>query len=133
VEPQHKTRRQFSKQFKAETVELIRSSGRSVPQVCRDLDLAESVVRRWLAQAEIDEGRREGLTTAEREELTKLRKEVRVLREERDILKKAAAFFAYMSTMGVPGGLARFFAAQVRLWLFSDAPPTGYLGPLGVI
>ncbi len=95
MEPQHKTRRQFSKQFKAETVELIRSSGRSVPQVCRDLDLAESVVRRWLAQAEIDEGRREGLTTAEREELTKLRKEVRVLREERDILKKAAAWASY--------------------------------------
>jgi len=98
VEPQQKTRRQFSKQFKAETVALIRSSGRSVPQVCRDLDLAESGVRRWLAQAEIDEGRREGLTTAEREELTKLRKEVRVLREERDILKKAAAFFARETT-----------------------------------
>ena len=94
VEPQHKTRRQFSKQFKAETVALIRTSGKSVPQVCRDLDLAESVVRRWLAQADIDEGRREGLTTAEREELSKLRKEVRVLREERDILKKAAAWFA---------------------------------------
>src|ERR1700687_1753355 len=98
VDPQHKTRRQFSKQFKAETVALIRSSGKSVPQVCRDLDLAESVVRRWLAQAEIDEGRREGLTTAEREELTKLRKEVRVLREERDILKKAAAYFARETT-----------------------------------
>jgi len=98
VEPQQKTRRQFSKQFKAETVALIRSSGRSVPQVCRDLDLAESGVRRWLAQAEIEEGRREGLTTAEREELTKLRKEVRVLREERDILKKAAAFFARETT-----------------------------------
>src|SRR3982074_320324 len=92
------TRRQFSKQFKAETVSLIRSSGKSVPQVCRDLDLAESVVRRWLAQAEIDEGRREGLTTAEREELGKLRKEVRVLREERDILKKAAAYFARETT-----------------------------------
>ena len=98
MEPQHKTRRQFSKQFKAETVVLIFSSGKSVPQVCRDLDLAESVVRRWLAQAEIDEGRREGLTTAEREELTKLRKEVRMLREERDILKKAAAYFARETT-----------------------------------
>ena len=98
MEPQHKTRRQFSKQFKAETVALIRSSGKSVPQVCRDLDLAESVVRRWLSQAEIDEGRREGLTTAEREELTRLRKEVRVLREERDILKRAAAYFARETT-----------------------------------
>ena len=98
MDPQHKTRRQFSRQFKSETVALIRSSGRSVPQVCRDLDLAESVVRRWLAQADIDDGRREGLTTAEREELTKLRRENRVLREERDILKKAAAFFARETT-----------------------------------
>ncbi len=83
-----KTRRRFSKQFKADTVALIRSSGKSVPQVCRDLDLTESVVRRWLAQADIDAGRREGLTTVEREELTKLRRENRVLREERDLLKK---------------------------------------------
>jgi transposase len=98
VDPQHKTRRLFSRQFKAETVALIRSSGRSVPQVCRDLDLAESVVRRWLAQADIDDGRRDGLTTAEREELTKLRRENRVLREERDILKKAAALFARETT-----------------------------------
>ena len=66
-----------SANFKSETVGLIRSSGKSIPQVCRDLDVAESVVRRWVAQAEIYEGRREGLTTAEREELTKLRKEVR--------------------------------------------------------
>jgi hypothetical protein len=52
---------------------------------------------------------------------------------ERDLLKKAATFFAYMSTMAAPCGLARFFAAQVRLWLFSDAPPTRHPGPLGVI
>jgi hypothetical protein len=57
--------------------------------VCRDLDLAEIVVRRWLAQVDIDAGRREGLTTAEREELTKLRRENRVSREERDILKSS--------------------------------------------
>jgi transposase len=98
VEPQRKSRRQFSKQFKAETVALIRSSGKSIPQVCRDLDLAESVVRRWVAQAEIDAGQREGLTTAERQELGQLRKEVRVLREEREILKKAASFFARETT-----------------------------------
>jgi transposase len=98
VDPQHKTRRQFSRQFKAETIALIRSSGKSVAQVCRDLDLAESVVRRWLAQAEIDDGRREGLTTVEREELTRLRRENRVLREEREILKKAATFFARETT-----------------------------------
>jgi transposase len=98
VHPERKTRRQFSKQFKAETVALIRTSGKSVGQICRELDLTETAVRRWLAQAEIDDGRREGLTTAEREELTKLRRENRVLREERDILKKAAAFFARETT-----------------------------------
>jgi transposase len=66
--------------------------------VCRDLDLTETAVRRWVAQAEIDAGRREGLTTAEREELTQLRKEVRVLRQERDLLAKATAFFAKETT-----------------------------------
>ena len=104
MDPERKTtRRQFSKQFKAETIALIRSSSKTVAQVCRDLDLAESAVRRWLAQAEIDEGQRAGLTTAERAELGQLRKEVRrkevrVLREERDILKKAAAYFARETT-----------------------------------
>jgi len=98
VDPEHKTRRVFSKQFKAETVALIRSSSKSIAQICRDLDLSESAVHRWLAQAEIDAGQREGLTTAERQELGKLRKEVRILREERDILKKAAAFFARETT-----------------------------------
>jgi transposase len=98
VDPEQKTRRQFSKQFKDETVALIRSSSKTIAQVCRDLDLAESAVRRWLAQAAIDDGQRDGLTTAEREELGKLRKEVRLLREERDILKKAAAYFARETT-----------------------------------
>jgi transposase len=62
--------------------------------VSRDLGLTETAVRRWVAQAEIDAGHRDGLTTAEREELSRLRKENRVLREERDILKRATIFFA---------------------------------------
>ncbi len=90
-------RRSFSKAFKAEVVELVRTSGKSVPEVCRDLDLTETAVRAWVRQAEIDDGQREGLTTSEREELARLRKENRVLREERDILKRATAFFASMS------------------------------------
>jgi transposase len=98
MQSERRHRRSFSQQYKAETVALIRNSGKSIAQVCRDLDLAESVVRRWVAQAEIDAGQREGLTTGEREELARLRKEVRVLREERDILKKAAAFFAKETT-----------------------------------
>ena len=93
-----RARRTFSTEFKAETVELIRSSGRSIGEVCRDLDLTETAVRRWVQQAEIDAGRRPGLTTAEREELARLRREVLVLREEREILKKAAAFFAKETT-----------------------------------
>jgi transposase len=92
VERRH--RRKFSPEFKARTVELVRSSGKPIAQVCRELDLTETAVRRWVAQAEIDEGRREGLASTEREELARLRKENRVLREEREILRKAAAFFA---------------------------------------
>ena len=76
----------------------MRTSGKSVGEVCRDLDLTETAVHGWLAQADIDEGRRDGLTTAEREELSRLRRENRVLRDERDILKKAAAFFAKETT-----------------------------------
>jgi transposase len=91
-------RRSFTPEFKAHTVELVRTSGKSVGEVCRDLDLTETAVRRWIAQADIDAGRRDGLTTAEREELSGLRRENRVLREERDILKKAAAFFAKETT-----------------------------------
>jgi transposase len=84
----------FTPQFKAETVALIRGSGKPIAQVCRDLGLSESTVQRWVAQAEIDAGQREGLTTAEREELSGLRRENRLLREERDVLAKAIAFFA---------------------------------------
>jgi transposase len=91
-------RRTFTPAFKARTIELVRTSGKSVAEVCRDLDLTETAVRRWVAQADIDAGRRDGLTTAEREELGRLRHENRVLREERDILKKAAAFFAKETT-----------------------------------
>src|SRR4026207_1845386 len=88
-----RARRRFSAEFKAETVELVRSSGKTVGQVCRGLDLTETAVRRWVQRAEIDAGKRPGLTTAERAELSELRRENRVLREEREILKKAAAFF----------------------------------------
>jgi transposase len=91
-------RRSFTPEFKAQTVELVRTSGKSIGEVCRDLDLTETAVRRWVAQADVDAGRRDGLTTAEREELTRLRRENRVLREEREILRKAAAFFAKETT-----------------------------------
>jgi transposase len=95
---ERRARRAFTPEFKARTVELIRSSGKSIPQVCRELDLTETSVRRWVAQVEIDAGERPGLTSDEREELARLRKENRILREEREILKKAAAFFATETT-----------------------------------
>jgi transposase len=87
-------RRSFSKEFKAEVVELARQPGNTAGSVARDLELTETAVREWVRQADVDSGRRDGLTTAEREELSRLRKENRVLREERDILKRATAFFA---------------------------------------
>ena len=94
MEREKRKRRSFSDEYKAQVVELCRTSGKTIAQVCRDLDLTETAVRRWVAQAEIDAGRRAGLTTEERAELAALRKENRVLREERDILKRATAFFA---------------------------------------
>jgi transposase len=91
---QRRRRRAFTTAFKAEVVELCRKGDRSVPDVARDLDLTESSVRRWVEQAEVDAGRKPGLTSSEHEELVQLRREVRMLREERDILKRATAFFA---------------------------------------
>lgn len=87
-------RRSFSPEFKARTVELIRTSGRSIGEVSADLDLTETAVRQWVRQADIDDGQREGLSTDEHEELVRLRRRVRTLEEEREILKKAATFFA---------------------------------------
>lgn len=89
-------RRKFSPEYKAEVVALIRTSGKSVGQVCRELDLTETAVRRWVDQDEVDSGRSStgALTSDEREELRKLRREISTLRMEREILKKATAFFA---------------------------------------
>ncbi len=94
MQRQRRPRRSFSREFKTEVVELVRSGGKSIPEVARDLDLTETAVRAWVRQADVDAGDRPGLSSAEREELARLRKENRVLREERDILKRATAFFA---------------------------------------
>ena len=89
-------RRRFTPEFKADTVRLIRESDKSIREVCKDLGLTETSVRKWVKQAEVDAGRGAlgELSTEEREELRRLRKENRVLKTEREILKKAAAFFA---------------------------------------
>jgi transposase len=93
-EQRKRPRRSFSDEYKAEVVELCRTSGKSISEVAADLGLTVSAVRRWVAQADIDAGRRPGMTSEEHSELVQLRKENRVLREERDILKRATVFFA---------------------------------------
>jgi len=93
--PNRRPRRQFDDDFKAQAVRLVLDEGKTVAGVARDLDLTETALREWVKRAEADRTNgRTGLTTAEREELARLRKENRELRTEREILKKAAAFFA---------------------------------------
>lgn len=89
-------RRSFSEAEKAAAVEYVETSGKSVYQVARDLDLTETALRRWVEQSQVDrgEGPPGALTSEQLAELRQLRREVRQLREEREILKKAAAFFA---------------------------------------
>ncbi len=84
----------FPAEFKQEAVRLYRTSDRSLREIAEELGIAPESLRRWAIQIEIDAGERAGLSTEERQEFTRLKREVRVLREERDILKKAAAFFA---------------------------------------
>jgi len=87
-------RRSYTPEYKAEVVRLCLSGEKSVAAVARELELPPTAVRSWVVQVETDAGVRDGLTASEREELVRLRKENRVLREERDILKRATAFFA---------------------------------------
>jgi len=96
AEKRQRVRRSFTDEFKAGAVRLVIDESKSVGQVARELDLTESALRMWVERARADRGTgRPGvLTTAEREELGRLRKDVRTLRMERDILKRAAAFFA---------------------------------------
>ena len=90
-----RTRRSFTEDYKTGAVRLVLDEGKTVAAAARDLGLTESSLRNWVEQARADRTKgKTGLTTAEREELTRLRKDVRELRMERDVLKKAAAFFA---------------------------------------
>ena len=96
--PPRRPRREFTDEYKAAAVRLVLDEGKSMATVARELDLVPSALRGWVEQARADRSHgRTGLTTAEREELARLRKENRVLLEEREILKKATAFFAKQS------------------------------------
>jgi transposase len=87
-------RRSFTPEFKAEVVELCRRPGRNPAAVAKELDLTETAVRRWVNQAAVDKSAKPGTSTGEAEEMARLRKQLREVTEERDILARAVGFFA---------------------------------------
>jgi transposase-like protein len=87
--------RPYPKEFREGALQLVREGERPIVQIAHDLGIAESCLRRWIKQAELDGGKREdGLSGSEREELRRLRRENARLKQEKEILRKAAAFFA---------------------------------------
>jgi transposase len=97
--PSSKQTAGYPPEFWAAAIHLARTSGKPYTQIARELGMTTETLRKWLKQADLDEGKRQdGLTTEEREEVRRLRKENRILREEREILGKAAAFFARETT-----------------------------------
>ena len=94
-----KTHAPYPQDFREDAVRLVRARTRPLPEIARELEIAVETLRAWVKRAELDAGvRHDGLTTPELEEIRRLRREVRDLREEREILKKAAAFFATEQT-----------------------------------
>lgn len=91
--PAKRPRRKFSDEFKRDAVEIVNSSGKSIAQVARELGIYDSTLGSWVKQDEINRGVRDGVTTAEREEVTELRRENARLRMERELLKRAVAFW----------------------------------------
>jgi len=91
-----RTKPAYPPEFRREAIRLVRASDedRPIPGIARQIGVSDGTLRNWVNQDEIDSGQREGLTTEEKEELRKLRREVKTLRQEKEILRKAAAFFA---------------------------------------
>jgi transposase len=87
-------RKPYPSEFRREAVELVRRSGRPLREIAVDLGISTETLRMWVRRVDVDAGRAEGLTTEERQELRELRRKVRTLEQEREILKKAAVFFA---------------------------------------
>ena len=99
-----RTRRSYAPEFRRQMVELVRS-GRSPEELAKEFEPTSKSIRDWVAQADRDEGRRaDGLTSAEREELARLRREIKRLKLEREILSKAAAWFARETDVIPPKG-----------------------------
>jgi len=85
----------YAPEFRVEAVRLVRQGAKSMAQIARELEISSETLRLWRQQADINDGlRHDGLTTEETEEVRRLRREIKTLREEREILLKAAAFFA---------------------------------------
>ena len=89
-----KTRPPYPAEFREEAVRLARSSGKRTSEIAADLGISYESLRKWIKQHEVDGGNMPGVTSSERDELRRLRRENRILLEEREILRKAAAFFA---------------------------------------
>jgi transposase len=90
-----RTRPPYPPEFRVETVRLLRLGAATIRQVSEDVGVSQQTLRNWLRQADLDDGRRnDGLTSSEQEELHRLRRRVRVLEQEREILRRAAVFFA---------------------------------------
>ena len=89
-----RTKAPYAPAFRQEAIALVRRGGVSLTRIARDLEVSQDTLRAWVRQADVDGGRREGLTTDERAELTQLRRENRLLKMERELLKKATVFFA---------------------------------------
>lgn len=89
-----RSRPPYPPEFRAEAVRLVKSSGEPIPRIASDLGVCDQTLRNWVSQDDVDAGRKSGLTSDERARMRELEKENRKLREEREILRKAAAFFA---------------------------------------